>query len=109
MDRLQAVQEELRAFADERDWHQFHTPDNLAKSIAIEAAELLECYQWGEPRDASAAKLELADVLTYAFLLARILGEDPIDLVGDKLEITRRKYPVELARGRSTKYDKLDG
>lgn len=98
--------EALRAFVAEREWGQFHSPENLAKSISIEAGELLECFQWGRA-DLGAAKGELADVLTYCLLLADRLGVEPEELVLDKLEQTRRKYPVERARGRSTRYDQL--
>ncbi len=98
---------ELAAFVAERDWAQFHTPENLAKSIAIEAGELLECFQWSGDADADRVRDELADVLTYCFLLADRLGVDPDQIVRDKLELTRAKYPVEKARGRSAKYDAL--
>lgn len=97
----------LRAFVEERDWAQFHSPENLAKSIAIEAGELLECFQWSSESDTALIRGELADVLTYCFLLADRLGADPDALILDKLERTREKYPVEKARGRSTKYDEL--
>lgn len=97
----------LRAFVAERDWGQFHTPVNLAKSVAIEAGELLECFQWSDDHDAAAVQDELADVLTYAYLLADRLGLDPDQIVLAKLEGTRRKYPIEKARGRSTRYDQL--
>lgn len=98
---------ELRLFVQERNWSQFHTPENLAKSISIEAAELLECFQWGAPADLERVRLELADVLTYAFLLADNLGEDPANLICEKLEITKNKYPVDKSFGRSDKYDEL--
>jgi dCTP diphosphatase len=97
----------LRDFVAAREWEQFHTAANLAKSISIEAAELLECYQWDENADEALAKQELADVLTYAFLLADRLGEDPAKLILEKLELTEAKYPTELSRGKSTKYDRL--
>lgn len=97
----------LRAFVAERDWAQFHSPENLAKSISIEAGELLECFQWSADADPERIRDELADVLTYCMLLADKLGEDPDELVLRKLEQTRAKYPVEKARGRSTKYDAL--
>ena len=93
----------LRAFVAERGWAQFHTPENLAKSISIEAAELLERFQWGADADAAGVEEELADVLTYCLLLADRLGLDPETIVLKKLETTRAKYPVELARGNSTK------
>lgn len=97
----------LRAFVDERDWSQFHTPVNLAKSVSIEAGELLECFQWSDEQDVAAVQDELADVLTYAYLLADRLGLNPDQIVMAKLEATRKKYPVEKARGRSVKYDQL--
>lgn len=98
---------ELLRFTDERNWDQFHSPENLAKSVSIEAAELLECYQWDADADNKDVCGELADVLTYCFLLADKLGIDPIDIVMEKLEITRKKYPVDASYGKSTKYDKL--
>ena len=103
----QALLTELRAFVAERDWAQFHTPENLAKSISIEAGELLECFQWNtNPGDERIAG-ELADVLTYCLLLADRLGVDPTKIVADKLVVSRSKYPADKARGRSDKYDVL--
>lgn len=96
----------LREFVAERDWSQFHTAPNLAKSVSIEAAELLECFQWSEEADEARVREELADVLTYCLLLADRIGADPAELVLDKLETTRRKYPVEVAKGSITKYDR---
>ena len=101
------VRDEILAFADERDWGQFHTPENLAKSISIEAAELLQCFQWGAEPDLDHVRDELADVLTYCTLLAARIGADPAAIVRSKLERSRAKYPVEKARGRSTRYDEL--
>lgn len=103
----QEVVDTLRAFVAEREWGQFHTPENLAKSISIEAGELLECFQWGGELDPARVGAELADVLTYCYLLADRLGADADELVLAKLAATRAKYPVEKARGRSTKYDEL--
>ncbi|MGO1566310.1 MAG: nucleotide pyrophosphohydrolase [Brevibacterium aurantiacum] len=99
--------ETLRAFMAERDWQQFHTPENLAKSVSIEAAELLECYQWNADTDLDDVAGELADVLTYALLLADKLELEPEQIIRQKLERTGQKYPVEKAKGRSTKYDRL--
>lgn len=96
----------LRDFAAERDWEQFHTPPNLAKSVSIEAAELLECFQWSDAADEERVREELADVLTYCLLLADRIGADPGELVLAKLEQTRGKYPVELAKGSIAKYDR---
>ena len=101
------VHEALAAFVAERDWAQFHTPENLAKSIAIEAGELLECFQWKAEADPKRVREELADVLTYCLHLADRIGADPEEIVLEKLEITRKKYPVEKARGTSKEYDEL--
>ena len=95
----------IAAFVAERDWGQFHTPENLAKSISIEAGELLECFQWSTEADPSRVRDELADVLTYCLVLADKLGFDPDQIVLDKLAVTREKYPVDKARGSSAKYD----
>jgi dCTP diphosphatase len=100
---LAKIQEMVRA----RDWSQFHTPENLAKCISIEAAELLECYQWSSEADPQAVREELADVLTYSYLLAHQLGVDPEKVILDKLHQTNIKYPVEKSRGKSDKYDRL--
>jgi hypothetical protein len=101
------VHDALAAFVAERDWAKFHTPENLAKSVAIEAGELLECFQWGAEADPNRVREELADVLTYCLLLADRIGADPEKIVLDKLEVTRKKYPVDKAKGTSTKYDEL--
>jgi len=103
----EAVMPILRAFIAERDWAQFHSPENLAKSIAIEAGELLEEFQWSPEFDVERVRLELADVLTYCYELADRLGMDPEAIILEKLAITEEKYPVEKARGRSAKYDQL--
>lgn len=104
------VMETLKVFVSARDWDQFHSPGNLAKSISIEAAELLECFQWGEHADdPQHVQEELADVLTYCYLLASKLGIDPDQIILNKLKATEAKYPVEASRGRSTKYDQLPG
>ncbi|UOE42865.1 nucleotide pyrophosphohydrolase [Agromyces larvae] len=103
----EAVRTALRKFVAERAWERFHTPENLAKSVSIEAAELLECFQWDDSADDARIAEELADVLTYCLLLADKLGVDPDKIVIDKLEVTRTKYPIHRAHGRSTKYDQL--
>ncbi|GGE95083.1 nucleotide pyrophosphohydrolase [Mycetocola zhadangensis] len=102
-----SVRDEIATFMAERDWAQFHTPENLAKSIVIEAGELLECFQWDADANPARIREELADVLTYCMLLADRIGADPNQIILDKLAITRDKYPVDKARGRSTKYDAL--
>ena len=99
--------QELRKFVAERDWGQFHSPENLSKSISIEAAELLELFQWGSEVNKDDVADELADVLTYCILLANKYGFDIIELVSSKLEKTKSKYPVDSAKGKSTKYDRL--
>lgn len=104
MDRLKQA---FRDFSDERDWGQFHTPENLAKSISIEAAELLECFQWSSEFDKTAVCEELADVLSYCIMMADELDVDIEEIVLDKLEKTKKKYPIDKAKGTSTKYDKL--
>lgn len=97
----------LEEFVEERNWSQFHTPGNLAKSISIEAAELLENYQWSDAVSLDEVKDELADVLTYCFLLAKQYGLDPNELISEKLEKTKLKYPIDKSKGNSTKYDRL--
>ena len=97
----------LREFNLERDWDKFHTEENLAKSISIEAGELLECFQWDSSYDMEDVCEELADVLSYCIMLADRLNVDIETIVLDKLEKTKKKYPVEKAKGISTKYDKL--
>jgi len=98
---------ELREFNEERDWDQFHSPENLAKSISIEAGELLECFQWDSKYEKDHVCEELADVFTYCLMLADKLDVDVEDIVKQKLEKTKKKYPVNKAKGVSTKYDKL--
>lgn len=102
-----SVMNALRDFVSERGWAQFHSPENLSKSIAVEAGELLQHFQWGAEVERETILGELADVLTYCYLLADRLGADPEQIILDKLEVTRDKYPVERARGRSTRYDQL--
>jgi len=104
MDKLKQA---FREFNEERDWDQFHTPENLAKSICIEAGELLECFQWDNNYDKEHLCEELADVLSYCIMLADRIDVDLEEIVLDKLEKTKRKYPVEKAKGVSTKYDQL--
>ena len=108
MERLETLLARIDAFNKERDWDQFHSPANLAKSISIEAGELLECFQWNEAEfDVEAVKQELADVMNYCLQLAMKLGVDPIDIMNAKMEETARKYPVTKARGVATKYTKF--
>lgn len=107
MDRLEQLNQRIKKFNDERDWNQFHTPSNLAKSISIEANELLECYQWNNNANIDDVKEELADVMNYCLQMAQVLNVDIIDIMNTKIDKTEKKYPVEKAKGKSTKYDKL--
>ncbi len=106
------MQEELikriREFNKAMDWDQFHSPENLAKSISIEAGELLECFQWSSQFKQEDACEELADVYTYALMMADALGVDINEIALQKLEKTKSKYPEERFRGISTKYNKLE-
>ena len=105
---MEEVMKELKLFNEQRDWDKFHSPENLAKSIVIEAGELLECFQWdSENYNKEEVCEELADVFTYSIQMAMKLNIDPEEIVLKKLEKTKKKYPVEKAKGRSTKYNKL--
>ena len=100
--------ERIRKFTTDRDWDQFHSPANLAKSISIEANELLECFQWNDTEfDLEAVKEELADVMNYCIQMSQVLNVDIIDIINAKMDKTEKKYPVEKAKGISTKYNKL--
>lgn len=107
MERLEKLCERIDKFNKDREWDQFHTPVNLAKSISIEANELLECYQWNDNANIEDVKEELADVMNYCLQLSMVLKLDPIDIMNKKMDKTEQKYPVEKAKGVSTKYDKL--
>lgn len=104
---MKKLEEEIIEFTQERDWDQFHSPENLAKSISIEAGELLECFQWNSDYDLDEVSEELADVINYCILLANKLNVDLETIVRNKLEKNRLKYPIEKAKGRSEKYNKL--
>ena len=98
----------IRQFTLDRDWEQFHTPANLAKSISIEANELLECFQWNDDDyDIQAVREELADVLVYCRNMLDRLGLDEDEIVNSKMDQNEAKYPAEKARGKADKYDKL--
>ena len=95
-------------FSEDRDWDQFHTPSNLAKSISIEANELLECFQWSDDGyDINEVKEELADVLVYCVDMLDKLNLDADIIINEKMDKNEAKYPVEKARGNATKYNKL--
>jgi len=98
----------IRKFTADRQWEQFHTPANLAKSISIEAGELLECFQWSdEEYDLEHVKEELADVMVYCRNLLDELGLDEDEIINAKMTKNEAKYPVEKAKGSSAKYDRL--
>lgn len=100
--------ERIRKFTEDRDWDQFHSPANLAKSIVIEAAELLECFKWNETEyDLQHIKEELADVLVYSQNLLDKLELDADEIVNMKMEQNEAKYPVDKAKGNAVKYTEL--
>jgi len=104
----------IRAFAQARDWDQFHTPKNLAMGVAIEAAELMEEFHWLTPEQSAqlapetlqAVRHEMADVFVYLVLLADKLGVDLVAAATEKIAINAGKYPADAVRGKATKYDK---
>ena len=99
--------ERIRKFTADRDWDQFHTPANLAKSISIEANELLECFQWSDTDyDLEEVKDELADVIVYCIDMLDKLSLDADEIINRKMSKNEAKYPVEKAKGNSTKYNK---
>lgn len=107
MGEMRELMDEIRTFTEERDWDQFHSPVNLAKSISIEAGELLECYQWSDQANIEKVKEELADVMNYSLMLADKLNLDPAEIIRQKIKRNAEKYPVEKSKGRSDKYDQL--
>ena len=108
MEKLDILKQRIDKFNKDRDWDQFHTPVNLAKSISIEAAELLECFQWSnEEYNKEEVLEELADVMNYCIQMSQVLDVDIIDIMNKKMDKTELKYPVDKAKGVSTKYDKL--
>ena len=106
--KLDLLIERIDKFNKDRDWDQFHTPSNLAKSISIEANELLECFQWNDENyNIEDVKEELADVMNYCIQMSMVLNLDLINIMNKKMDKTEKKYPVEKAKGVSTKYNKL--
>ena len=100
--------QEIMQFIEERDWDQFHSPENLAKSISIEAGELLECFQWDNQYDLEHVKEELADVLVYCIDLAQKLDVDIDTIIHEKMMKNAKKYPVTKVKGSSKKYDEYE-
>jgi len=107
MERLEELLKRIDKFNKDRDWDQFHSPVNLAKSISIEANELLECYQWNDNANIEDVKEELADVLNYCLQMSLKLNLDPIEIINNKMDKNEKKYPVDKAKGKSDKYNKL--
>lgn len=108
MDSLIQLKNEISTFVKERDWDQFHSPANIAKSISIESGELLECFQWDETHfDKEAVEEELADVLNYCIQMGIALDIDLKDIIEKKMAKNALKYPVNKCKGKATKYDKL--
>ncbi|WP_374564081.1 nucleotide pyrophosphohydrolase [Nitrosomonas sp.] len=109
MNDIQQLTEILRKFRDERDWAQFHNAKDLAMALNIEAAELLEVFLWKAPEqaDIDSVKEELADVITFALLLADKYDLDVKQIVLEKMEKNARKYPVEKSKGSAKKYTEL--
>lgn len=106
---IEAITASVKKFRDDRDWKQFHDPKNLAISLNIESAELLQNFLWKEPEDASVAEIqdELADVFYNAFLLAEHYGLDVKAIVMAKLQKNAEKYPIDKAKGNNKKYNNL--
>lgn len=108
MDKLNQLKERIQKFNDDRDWNKFHTPSNLAKSISIEANELLECFQWNDTNfNLDDVKEELADVMNYCIQMSQVLNLDLVQIINEKIDKTEKKYPVDKAKGVSIKYTKL--
>ena len=107
MIHMDEVKKELIKFQEERDWKKFHTPENLAKSISIEAAELLEHFQWQKDYDIDEVGEELADVLIYSLYMAEALDLDVKEIILNKMKKNAIKYPIEKSKGVATKYDSL--
>ncbi|MGL4382809.1 MAG: nucleotide pyrophosphohydrolase [Bacilli bacterium] len=95
---------EILKMQEERNWKQFHSVENLAKSIAIEAGELLECFQWSSEYNEDHVKEELADILNYCLLMANELNVDLEEIVLEKIEINKQKYPINKSNNNAKKY-----
>ena len=113
MKSLEELNHDITTFRDKRNWKQFHTPKNLAISISIEAAELLEIFQWTEADmnlDTKRERIEeeLADVLIYCGLMADVMGMNVDEIITRKLQINEMKYPIEKSYGKSDKYTELE-
>jgi NTP pyrophosphatase (non-canonical NTP hydrolase) len=109
MTDIEEIISELVKFRNERDWEQFHNPKDLALAINIEAGELLELYLWKKAEEANKEKVkeELADILSFSFLLAEKYGFDVKEIMLEKIKQNGQKYPVDKAKGTAKKYDEL--
>lgn len=108
MEQHESIMERIIDFRNARDWEKFHTTENLAKSISIEAGELLELFQWGDPINHAEIKDELADILIYAFLLADSINVDPLKVMADKIHLNEQRFPVHKVKGKSGKLERVD-
>ena len=115
-DSLQDLRARVNAFVTERDWAQFHTPKNLAMAMIVEAAELVEQFQWDTPQESvelstekrEAVSHELADTFVYLLRIAEVLNIDLIEAANQKIDLNALKYPVEKARGSNAKYTQYE-
>ena len=109
MTDLEIITSKLKEFRDARDWEQFHNPKDLALALSVEAGELLELFLWKEAKDANPEKVkeELADILSFALLLADKYGLDIKQIILDKIASNALKYPVEKSKGNAKKYNEL--
>jgi dCTP diphosphatase len=111
-DSLHQLRERINAFVAERDWAQFHTPKNLAMAMIVEAAELVEQFQWDTPAESQiltpekreAVSHELADTFVYLLRIAEVLQIDLVEAAHQKIDLNAKKYPVEKAKGSNAKY-----
>jgi NTP pyrophosphatase (non-canonical NTP hydrolase) len=104
---MQKAKKEILKFTKERNWDQFHTPASLSRAISIESAELLENFLWDDEYDHKKVCDELADVVNFCILLANKLDVDLEDIILNKIEENKGKYPIEKAKGTSKKYTEL--
>ncbi len=104
---MEEIRDILRTFNEERNWGRFHTPENLAKSVSIEAGELLECFQWNSEYDREALCDEIADVVLYCIMLADAIDADLKTELLRKIKKNGEKYPADRSRGSSVKYNRL--
>jgi len=109
MESTERITKAILKFRDERDWEQFHNPKDLALALNIESGELLESFLWKKSEEAKVDKVkeELADVLIYAFLMAKKYGFDIEEIIMEKLNSNSKKYPVDKAKGSAKKYTEL--